>query len=80
MDKSSETVSEEDRTRKRGKPWRYKICTGRNLPAHIVNPQTRRTFCQAENNATWPMWKHRTLPVGVKECRNCLSLEARANG
>jgi hypothetical protein len=63
----------------KGKPWGFIMPTDGKRPYHLVNPDTRRSYCQIENNATWPLWKKRVAPQYRTLCKNCEGLAARAS-
>lgn len=56
----------------------YMCIAGRKKPVHIMNPTTKRTYCQAENNATWPMFMEKEIPHGRKLCQNCSTMHEAA--
>jgi hypothetical protein len=55
----------------------YMVIAGSKHPVHIVNPDTKRSYCQAENNATWTMFREKEVPRGRRLCKNCEGLKAK---
>jgi hypothetical protein len=44
---------------------------------HIRNPETGRSYCQCENNATWSLHPEKKIPPGRRPCKQCADLQAR---
>ncbi len=44
---------------------------------HIRNPQTDRSYCQCENNASWSLLSMKKISAGRRPCKQCADLEKR---
>jgi hypothetical protein len=58
---------------------KYLRCSSGKRLTHIINPATKRTFCQAENNASRMMILSKEPAFGARMCKNCEAME-KASG